>query len=208
MLKNASLYGVYPGNQVYLTSYTGNTNSNLSPVFYKLSGTSMAAPVVSGAVALLLQKQPTLTPDQVKARLMKTASKSFPMQSTATDPTTGITYVDQYDVFTIGAGYLDIAAALASTDLATSSAASPIATFDGTSGNTYLVFGSNAVCFAHRVPGGLVLPVVVAAAECETAGRGNRSHVTDCASRSTTLVVRRKAVGIPWQPRRLAGAVG
>jgi subtilisin family serine protease len=31
----------------------------------------MAAGVVSGVVADLLQKSPTLTPDQVKARLMK-----------------------------------------------------------------------------------------------------------------------------------------
>src|SRR5258708_2533420 len=44
--KNAALYGSYPGNQVYLASYTGNPNPNLSPVFYKLSGTSMAAPIV------------------------------------------------------------------------------------------------------------------------------------------------------------------
>jgi serine protease AprX len=38
------------------------------------SGTSQAAAVVSGAVALLLQQRPTMTPDQVKALLMNTAS--------------------------------------------------------------------------------------------------------------------------------------
>src|SRR5207302_9814326 len=43
--------------------------------YFKLSGTSMATPVVAGAVALVLQEQGTLTPDQVKARLMKTAYK-------------------------------------------------------------------------------------------------------------------------------------
>jgi len=41
--------------------------------YMKLSGTSMATPVVSGVAALLLQKTPSLTPDQVKARLMKSA---------------------------------------------------------------------------------------------------------------------------------------
>jgi serine protease AprX len=42
--------------------------------FFKGSGTSQATAVVSGAVALLLQRHPTWTPDQVKATLMATAT--------------------------------------------------------------------------------------------------------------------------------------
>lgn len=42
--------------------------------FLRLSGTSMAAGVASGAVALLLQARPDLNPDQVKWALMKSAT--------------------------------------------------------------------------------------------------------------------------------------
>ena len=65
----------------------------------------MATPMVAGTAALLLQKDSTLAPDQIKARLMLTASKTFPAYSIAADPVTGDTYTSQYDIFTIGAGY-------------------------------------------------------------------------------------------------------
>ncbi len=135
---NSTLAASYPDNIVPVAYYS--TDPRTSPAYFRLSGTSMAAPVVSGAVALMLDKDPSLSPDTVKARLMKTASKSFPLYSTATDPTTGQTYVSAYDLYTVGAGYIDIAAALASADVANGSAASPSIHYDSASGNGYLSY--------------------------------------------------------------------
>jgi len=41
--------------------------------YFRLSGTSMSTPVVSGAVAMLLQQQPSFTPERIKAALSGTA---------------------------------------------------------------------------------------------------------------------------------------
>lgn len=65
------------------------------PEYFTLSGTSMAAPLVSGAVALLLQRYPGLTSRQVKAQLRATAH-----------PLSGVSPFDQ------GAGLIDAFAAL------------------------------------------------------------------------------------------------
>jgi serine protease AprX len=121
----------FPRTAVSANNYeTWGTYSTATPNYFRLSGTSMATPVVSGAAALLLQQQPFLTPDQVKARLMKTAGKTLPKFSFGTDIVSFNTFNNEADVFTVGAGYLDIQAALASTDLATLPAVSPTAVYD------------------------------------------------------------------------------
>ena len=140
-----TLNQLYPENEIPYSLYRTKGSALPSNTYYILSGTSMAAPMVSGTAALMLQQDPTLTPDQIKARLMKTASKSFPEYSTYTDPTTGITYTDQYDVFTIGAGYLDIQAAVSSTDLSSGIALSPTVRYHPTTQTVRFVRSSFAV---------------------------------------------------------------
>jgi len=142
----AMLGSNYPNNYVPLSAYAAGSTSKLpSSTYYVMSGTSMAAGVASGAVALLLQANPKMTPDQVKARLMKTAHKTFPQYSSYTDPTTGTTYTDQYDLFTVGAGYLDLQAALADTESFKGVATSPMVAFDPTTQSVYFVNNSFAV---------------------------------------------------------------
>jgi serine protease AprX len=50
-----------------------NPQARVGTRFAKASGTSQAAAVVSGEVALLLQQNPRLTPDQVKRQILSTA---------------------------------------------------------------------------------------------------------------------------------------
>jgi serine protease AprX len=139
------LFQLYPTTQLLMSYYATGYTKAISNNYFTLSGTSMATPVVSGAAALLIEQNPSLTPDQVKARLMKTAYKSFPVSSTATDPVTGVVFTSYYDIFTIGAGYLDIQAALANTDVAPLPATSPAAVFNPSTHTVSLVNGTNVV---------------------------------------------------------------
>lgn len=45
--------------------------------YISMSGTSMATPIVSGAVALLLEKYPSLSPNKVKEILLKKSNSIF-----------------------------------------------------------------------------------------------------------------------------------
>jgi serine protease AprX len=59
-----------PGSYIDVNYPSGRVGSR----FFRGSGTSQAAAVVSGAAALLLSQRPLLTPDQVKALLTSTAT--------------------------------------------------------------------------------------------------------------------------------------
>lgn len=84
---------------------TARVNDN----YFKMSGTSMAAPMVSGAAALLMQDEPLLNPDQVKYRLMATANKNWV----------------GYNAQRAGAGYLDVYAAVNGLTVQTANTGTP-----------------------------------------------------------------------------------
>jgi serine protease AprX len=101
--------------------------------YLSLSGTSMAAPVVTGTVALMLQANPALTPNVVKAILQYTA-QVYPA----------------YDALTQGAGFLDAGGAV---ELARVFAApSTIPYPAGTNWSRHIIWGN------HRVGGGWLTP--------------------------------------------------
>lgn len=68
-----------------------NDPSNYQYAYNRMSGTSMAAPHVTGISALLLQANPDLEPSDIKTILMNTAKP----------------LADQYSVFEVGAGRVD-----------------------------------------------------------------------------------------------------
>ncbi len=82
-----------PGTTLFATkigSRLWGTVATATQPYLALSGTSMAAPVVSGTIALMLQANPSLTPNLVKAILQYTAETKW-----------------RYDGLTQGAGFLN-----------------------------------------------------------------------------------------------------
>ena len=73
--------------------------------YYTMSGTSQATAIVSGAVALLLEAEPWLTPDQVKCKLISTARQARDRKGKRA-----------YSAFQQGAGMIDVYAAVHSSN--------------------------------------------------------------------------------------------
>ncbi len=102
------------------TVYTNYPPHRVNNQHFRMSGTSMAAPVVSGAIAVLLQDEPHLTPDQIKYRLKATANKSW----------------SGYSAAKAGAGYLDLYAAVNGTTTQSSNTGLPVSMMLYTGTNT------------------------------------------------------------------------
>ena len=104
---------VAPGRRIVSLRAPGSTLDRLLPdrvvtasngaTYFRLTGTSMATGVVSGVVALLLQQQPALTPDQVKAVLTGTARAFGQASGVSPNPAaSGAGSIDAYMAVTGG----------------------------------------------------------------------------------------------------------
>ena len=91
----------FPENILPVADYAAAAPAGTLSNYLKLSGTSTSAPLVAGTAALMLSENPSLTPDDIKVRLMRTA-----------DPVAGATRYQQ------GAGTLDVDQALTDTSRA------------------------------------------------------------------------------------------
>ena len=89
--------------QSYLASIA-ISRMNSSESLFVMSGTSQAAAVTTGVVALMLQANPNLTPDQVKCHLIASAQPALTSAG-----------VPAYSVFQQGAGLVNAPAAVYST---------------------------------------------------------------------------------------------
>ena len=125
---DSSFYTTRP--QLLVNGYVGGSER----AYLVLSGTSMAAPVVAGTVALMLQANPSLTPNAVKAVLQYTAEQRA-----------------GYNALTQGAGFLN---ALGAVRLARFFAvAQPGAPYPiQTEWSKKIIWGS------HRLSGGIIDP--------------------------------------------------
>jgi serine protease AprX len=123
----STLFAAHPTARLW-----GTLDTATQP-YLSLTGTSMAAPVVTGTVALMMQANPALTPNLVKAILQYTAE-----------------HKSRYDDLTQGAGFLNARGAVQLAKSFPNGADYSVA--DPTAWNKHINWGN------HRIGGGMLRP--------------------------------------------------
>lgn len=124
-----------PSSTLFLTrpaARVWGTVTTASAPYLSLTGTSMASPIVSGTIALMLQANPSLTPNMVKAVLEYTAEAR-----------------PGYDALTEGAGFLNARGAVeAAAALATGATVVSSAMNDPTPWGRHIIWGNRRLGLA------------------------------------------------------------
>jgi serine protease AprX len=124
-----------PSSAMYTSRSSGLREGTVATSYLpylSLSGTSQATPVVSGTVALMLQANPSLTANAVKAILQYSAQ------------------IYGYDALTQGAGFLNAAGAIELARFFAAPSLHPLP--EGVGWSRHLIWGT------HRLTGGILTP--------------------------------------------------
>ena len=119
---SSALYSANPGSRLWGSVRTG------SEPYLSLTGTSMAAPIVTGAIALMLEANAALTPNAVKAILEFTAEAR-----------------DGYNHLTQGAGFLNARGAVELARAFSGNALGPELSSDPVRWSRHIIWGNRRV---------------------------------------------------------------
>ena len=100
MAPGSNIYSVLSKDSPWVSQYPDRVTPDGQ--YFRISGTSMAAPMVTGTVALLLQDEPNLTPDQVKYRLLNSSDRTISLKVGEKKDTVtyNLPYLNAYSVVT------------------------------------------------------------------------------------------------------------
>jgi serine protease AprX len=166
-----------------------NPQARVGDAYMKGSGTSQAAAVVAGSVALLLQQRPDLTPDQVKSLLTATA-----------------TGLPKADAAGRGAGELDLAKALRSPKVGATQTWAPsrgTGSLEEARGSAHIAFGDSDLVGENTPWGPFDSAAWAAASSAGTAWDGGRWMGTELAR--ATVGGSGAWSGLTWSGRTWSG---
>ena len=171
------LFAVHPQARLW------GTVDTVTQPYLSLTGTSMAAPVVTATVALMLQANPALTPNLVKAILQYTSE-----------------HRSGYDALTQGAGFLNARGAVQLARRLGGDLSAAATAKDPTPWNEHINWGN------HRIGGGMLQPGANAWRTDVAWGASSTSEGEDIVW--GTVCAGAGCDSVEWQPDKMARSFG